>query len=47
VDEAEMDTIAATGTIIVHNPESNMNNAVGVTQVLKDAGKGHSGRSRL
>jgi len=40
VDESEMDTIATTGTIIVHNPESNMNNAVGVTQVLKMLGKG-------
>jgi putative selenium metabolism protein SsnA len=40
VDESEMDTIAATGTIIVHNPESNMNNAVGVTQVLKMLEKG-------
>ena len=35
VDESEMDTIAATKTTVVHNPESNMNNAVGVTQVLK------------
>lgn len=35
VDESEMDTIAATGTVIVHNPESNMNNAVGVTPILK------------
>lgn len=35
IDEAEMDTIASTNTIVVHNPESNMNNAVGVTKVLK------------
>ena len=35
IDESEMDTIAATKTIVVHNPESNMNNAVGVTQLLK------------
>jgi len=35
VDEAEMDRIAATGTAVVHNPESNMNNAVGVTPLLK------------
>jgi putative selenium metabolism protein SsnA len=35
VDEAEMDRIAATGTPVVHNPESNMNNAVGVTPLLK------------
>ena len=35
IDEAEMDLIASTNTVIVHNPESNMNNAVGVTKVLK------------
>ncbi|MFN2121752.1 MAG: amidohydrolase family protein, partial [Anaerolineales bacterium] len=35
VDEAEMDRIGATGTAVVHNPESNMNNAVGVTPLLK------------
>jgi len=40
IDESEMDTIAATKTIVVHNPESNMNNAVGVTKVLKLLGKG-------
>ena len=40
VDEAEMDTIAATKTAVVHNPESNMNNAVGVTKVLKMLQKG-------
>ena len=40
VDESEMDTIAATKTAVVHNPESNMNNAVGVTKVLKMLQKG-------
>jgi putative selenium metabolism protein SsnA len=40
VDESEMDTIAATKTAVVHNPESNMNNAVGVTKVLKMLKKG-------
>jgi putative selenium metabolism protein SsnA len=40
VDESEMDTIAATKTVVVHNPESNMNNAVGVTKVLKMLQKG-------
>ncbi len=35
IDESEMDTIAATKTIVVHNPESNMNNAVGVTKLLQ------------
>lgn len=34
IDEAEMDILAATNTIVVHNPESNMNNAVGVTKLL-------------
>jgi len=40
VDEAEMDILADTNTIVVHNPESNMNNAVGVTKVLKMLEKG-------
>ena len=35
VDESEMDLIAATKTGVVHNPESNMNNAVGVTPLFK------------
>ncbi len=35
-----MDTIAATKTCVVHNPESNMNNAVGVTKVLTMLKKG-------
>jgi putative selenium metabolism protein SsnA len=34
IDESEMDLIAATRTSVVHNPESNMNNAVGVTPLL-------------
>ncbi len=40
IDEAEMDILASTGTIVVHNPESNMNNAVGVTPLLKLLKKG-------
>jgi putative selenium metabolism protein SsnA len=40
IDEDEMDVVARTGTIIVHNPESNMNNAVGVTPILKMLNKG-------
>ncbi|MGD0749980.1 MAG: putative aminohydrolase SsnA [Anaerolineales bacterium] len=40
IDEAEMDIVAKTGTIVVHNPESNMNNAVGVTPILKMLNKG-------
>lgn len=35
IDEAEMDILAATDTSVVHNPESNMNNAVGVTPLFK------------
>lgn len=34
VDEAEMEILVDTDTIVVHNPESNMNNAVGVTKLL-------------
>lgn len=40
VDDSELDLIAATNTAVVHNPESNMNNAVGVTPVLKMMKKG-------
>jgi putative selenium metabolism protein SsnA len=40
VDEGEMDILAATRTSVVHNPESNMNNAVGVTPLLKLLQKG-------
>jgi putative selenium metabolism protein SsnA len=40
IDEAEMDRIAATDTAVVHNPESNMNNAVGVTPLLALLKKG-------
>jgi putative selenium metabolism protein SsnA len=40
IDDSEMDILAATGTIVVHNPESNMNNAVGVTPLLKLLQKG-------
>jgi putative selenium metabolism protein SsnA len=35
INESEMDLIAATKTSVVHNPESNMNNAVGVTPLLQ------------
>jgi len=34
IDDSEMDLIAATKTTVVHNPESNMNNAVGVTRLF-------------
>ena len=40
IDEAEMDILASTGTSVVHNPESNMNNAVGVTPLLTLLKKG-------
>ena len=40
IDETEMDILAATRTSVVHNPESNMNNAVGVTPLLKLLKKG-------
>jgi putative selenium metabolism protein SsnA len=35
VSEAEMDILAKTRTAVVHNPQSNMNNAVGVADLLK------------
>ena len=40
VDEEEMDILAESGTSVVHNPESNMNNAVGVTPLLTLLKKG-------
>jgi putative selenium metabolism protein SsnA len=40
IDEDEMDILAETRTSVVHNPESNMNNAVGVTPLLKLLKKG-------
>ena len=40
VDESEMDLLAQTGTMMVHNPESNMNNAVGTQQMLRLLEKG-------
>ncbi|MGA2504444.1 MAG: amidohydrolase family protein, partial [Anaerolineales bacterium] len=40
VDDSEMDILSATNTPVVHNPESNMNNAVGVTPLLKLLKKG-------
>ncbi len=40
IDENEMDLIEETGTNVVHNPESNMNNAVGVAPVLEMMDRG-------
>ncbi len=35
LDESEVDLLAETDTVVVHNPQSNMNNAVGRTDVFK------------
>lgn len=40
LDEEEMDIIANSGSIVVHNPQSNMNNAVGVANLNKLLSKG-------
>ena len=40
VNEAEMDLIKNTNTMVVHNPESNMGNAVGCPPILKMMEKG-------
>jgi len=40
IDSTEMDILAATKTSVVHNPESNMNNAVGVTKLFDLLNKG-------
>ena len=40
VNEEEMDILKSTGTAVVHNPESNMGNAVGCSPILKMAEKG-------
>ncbi len=34
VDRAEMETLAASGTMVVHNPQSNLNNAVGIADIV-------------
>ncbi|MGD0037701.1 MAG: putative aminohydrolase SsnA [Bacteroidota bacterium] len=39
INELEMDLLAETGTAVVHNPQSNMNNAVGVADIIKMSGK--------
>jgi cytosine/adenosine deaminase-related metal-dependent hydrolase len=38
--DEEMDTLKETETTIIHNPESNMNNGVGIPQVEKMLNKG-------
>ncbi len=40
INEHEMDLLAETDTIVVHNPQSNLNNTVGIADVIKMAGKG-------
>ncbi|MCF6249358.1 MAG: putative aminohydrolase SsnA [Desulfobacula sp.] len=40
INDAEMEILKETGTIVVHNPESNMGNAVGCADVLKLLEKG-------
>ena len=40
INEAEMDLLRSTDTMVVHNPESNMGNAVGCPPVLKMFEKG-------
>ena len=34
VDQSEIETLAATGTMVVHNPQSNLNNAVGIADIV-------------
>ena len=40
INENEMDLLAQTGTAVAHNPQSNMNNAVGIADILKMQNKG-------
>ncbi len=35
LDDAEMDSLASTGTVVAHNPQSNMNNAVGIADLQR------------
>jgi putative selenium metabolism protein SsnA len=40
VDEDEMNLLRDTGTAVAHNPQSNMNNAVGMADIIKMSAKG-------
>lgn len=40
VTDKEIGLLQSTGTAVVHNPQSNMNNAVGVADIIKLASKG-------
>jgi putative selenium metabolism protein SsnA len=39
VNDHELELLAATGTAVAHNPQSNMNNAVGVADIIKMSSK--------
>lgn len=40
INDAEMDLLANTNTMVAHNPQSNMNNAVGIADIIKMQQKG-------
>lgn len=40
VSEGEIEILAETGTAVVHNPQSNLNNAVGIADILTMSGRG-------
>lgn len=40
INEKEMDILAKNGTAVVHNPQSNLNNAVGIADIIKMQEKG-------
>ena len=40
VNDREIDLLQETGTAVVHNPQSNMNNAVGIADIVKMSRKG-------
>lgn len=40
VTDADIDLLAATGTFVAHNPQSNLNNAVGIADLLRLTGRG-------
>ena len=40
VDEADVEILAQTGTFVVHNPQSNLNNAVGIANIVELARRG-------
>lgn len=40
INENEMDILKSTDTIVVHNPQSNLNNAVGIADIIKMSEKG-------